>query len=73
MAIPTAIYLISLWILQERPRAERWYEKAAFPICAVLVLLTPLIEQSVFLIGLLMVALLAVKLIIRPQESVELA
>ncbi len=69
VAIPTALYLLSLWLLQENPRAERWYEKAAFPICAVLVLLTPLTDQAVLLTGLLMAALLVVKLITSPTEA----
>ncbi len=72
VAIPAAVYLISLWILQERPRAARWYEKAAFPLCALLVLLTPLTGQAVLLTGLLMAALLAVKLIASPTGD-ELA
>jgi low temperature requirement protein LtrA len=69
VAIPVAIYLISLWILQERPRAERWYEQAAFPLCALLALLAALTDQAVLLIGLLMAALLTIKLIASPTGN----
>lgn len=68
VAIPVAIYLISLWLLQERPFAG-FTHTLLFPACAILILLTPLTGQAVLLTGLLLSVLLAIKLTLRSRDS----
>lgn len=40
VAIPTAIYVVSLWVLQEHPLAKNKIDALVHPLTAVLVLLT---------------------------------
>jgi low temperature requirement protein LtrA len=70
VAIPVAIFLIVLWTLHWQPEASG-FSQALLPITALLVLLTPWLGQGVLLIGLLLVALLAIKLVstYRGRES----
>ena len=62
VAIPVAVYLLSLWVLHNRPeyRRTRWYGPAA----AMLVLLTPFTAHAVVLIGVILVTLVAVKIVV---------
>ena len=66
VAIPVAIYLLCLWVLHDRPeyRQTRWFG----PIAAGLVLLTPFTGYAVPLIGLILTALVAVKLVLRTRQ-----
>ncbi len=57
LAVPVALYLLSVWLLHVRPHQRTRLEKSAFPVCAVLVLLASLTAQPVLAIGVL-VALL---------------
>ena len=67
MAIPVAVYLLCLWVLHDRPeyRETRWFG----PVAAVLVLLTPLTGYAVPLIGVILTALVAVKLLLRARQA----
>jgi low temperature requirement protein LtrA len=60
VAIPGALYLICLWALHSRsdnPRA-----RTIGPVTAILVLASPLTSQPVLVVGLLLVAMLTVKM-----------
>jgi hypothetical protein len=63
VALPVAVYVSSLWVLHDRPeyRSTRFHG----PLAALLILLTPLTGQAVPLIGLILAALVAAKLVIR--------
>jgi hypothetical protein len=58
LAIPVAVYIISVWLVQYRPRT-RCRHSLAFPLAAVLVLLTPLLPLTPLLVALLLAALTA--------------
>lgn len=60
VAIPVAVYLICLWILHHGPGGGR--TRYLGPLTALLVLLTPVTAHAVPLTGLLLAALLTVKL-----------
>jgi low temperature requirement protein LtrA len=63
VAVPVAIFLVSLWALLDRP--EYGWKRSLGPITAVLVLLTTLTAQPVLWIGVTLAALVAVKLVFR--------
>jgi low temperature requirement protein LtrA len=63
VALPSAIYVFSLWILQEQPRAKNAIDSLVHPLTAVLILLTPFIGQAVLLTGILLAILVAVRLV----------
>jgi low temperature requirement protein LtrA len=67
VAIPVATYLICLWFLHDRPDYSRTHMSA--PIAAALVLLTPFTGIAVPLIGLILAALVAAKLVIYRGEG----
>jgi low temperature requirement protein LtrA len=69
VAIPVAIYLAGIWVLHDWPRAMSRLRMALSPIAIVLVLLTPLTPQPIFLTGAIVVALLGVKLATTPQAE----
>jgi low temperature requirement protein LtrA len=60
VAVPVATYLVCLWILHYRSEYRR--SRSYGPIAAVLVLLAPLTGHAVPLIGLILAALVALKL-----------
>ncbi len=61
VAVPVSVYLMCLWFLHNRPdyRRTRWLG----PIAAALVLVTPFFGQAVPLIGGILTALVATKLV----------
>ncbi len=63
VAIPSAIYVLSLWVLQEHPRANKIIDTVLHPVTAALILLTPFTEQPVLLTGILLAALVVVRLV----------
>jgi low temperature requirement protein LtrA len=63
VALPAAIYVLSVWLLQERPRAKHWIDTLVHPLVAALILLTPATGQAVLLTGILLVALVVIRLI----------
>jgi len=69
VAIPAALYLLSLWALHERSRAANLVEMSLAPVTVLLILLTPFSGQPVLLTGLLLSALLAIKLVGRHRST----
>jgi low temperature requirement protein LtrA len=63
VAVPVALYLLGLWVLHQRPRAASRAQASVPPLVALLVVLTPFTGQAVLLTGLLLTALLAIKLV----------
>ncbi len=63
VAIPTALFVISLWVLQEHPRAKQMIDIVLYPVAAVLILLTPFIGHPVLLTGILLALLVAMGVI----------
>jgi low temperature requirement protein LtrA len=62
VAIPVAVYLLCLWVLHDRPEYRR--TRAFGPIGAALVLLSPFTGQAVLATGLILAALIGVKLVV---------
>jgi low temperature requirement protein LtrA len=59
IAVPVAVYLFFVWLLHIRPhQSGLWL--AAFPVAAILALLTPLMPASLELLAILLAALVAV-------------
>lgn len=70
VAVPVAVYLTCLWLLHVAFQAISRFQQFLIPIVVVLVLLTPLAgDQAALLTGLLLVALLTIKLVHRYRES----
>jgi hypothetical protein len=63
VALPTAIYLVFVWLLHIRPHL-RGLLVPAYPIAAVLVLLAPLGPAPVHVVAGLLVALVALSVIL---------
>jgi hypothetical protein len=58
-----------LWALHERPRAISWLEASLAPLAVLLIMLTPFSGQPVLLTGLLLSALLTIKLVGRQRST----
>ena len=69
VAIPAALYLLSLWALHERLRATSRSEASLAPVTVLLILLTPFSGQPVLLTVLPLCALLAIKLMGRHRAG----
>ncbi len=65
VAVPVALYLLSLWVVHVRLRETASPATGLTPIVALFVLLTPWTGQAVLLTGVLLASLLAVKLVRR--------
>lgn len=63
VALPTAVYVISLWVLQEHSMSETWFDRLLHPATAILVLLTPFTGQTVPLTGVLLLILVVIRLV----------
>jgi F0F1-type ATP synthase assembly protein I len=63
VALPTAIYVFSLWVLQEHRRAKNLIDTLLNPITALLILLTPFTGQTVLLTGILLALLVGIRLV----------
>lgn len=63
VAIPVAVYLLCLWFLHDRPAYRR--TRLLGPIAAIMVLLTPFTGHAVILTGVILAALIGVKLVMR--------
>jgi low temperature requirement protein LtrA len=61
-AVPVAVYLSLVWLLQVRPRPEAGWLNAAFPLVALLVLASPLTHAPVPVTAALLAALVAAKI-----------
>jgi low temperature requirement protein LtrA len=62
VALPVSIYVFCLWVLHEHPRADNPIDKFVHPFIVLLILLTPFTGQAVLLTGILLVALVAIRL-----------
>jgi len=71
VAIPVAVYLAGIWLLHDVPRPMSRLRMTLSPVAIVLVLLTPLTPQPIFLTGAVVVGLLAAKLATAPQPEHE--
>ncbi len=71
VAIPVAIYLAGIWVLHDLPRPMSRLRLLLSPVAIVLVLLTPLTPQPIFLTGAVVVGLLGAKIIMTPQLDTE--
>jgi low temperature requirement protein LtrA len=69
VAVPVAIYMAALWLLHAGSEAPHLALRLLLPVAIVLVLLTPLTGWPVLLIGLILAAVVATK-ILRPPEDV---
>jgi hypothetical protein len=55
--------VFSLWVLQEHLRAKTLFDTLLHPLMAVLILLTPFVGQTVLLTGILLSALVVIRLV----------
>ncbi|MFI5486221.1 low temperature requirement protein A [Micromonospora echinaurantiaca] len=67
VAVPTAVYLLTVWVLRVLPR-QRGMVVVAFPVTALLVLATPWAPATVYLIAALLFVLVAVTVLARRRE-----
>ena len=72
VAVPVAIFMGTLWLLHEAWEAPTLARRLLVPVAMVLVLLTPLTGWAVPLIGVLLVAVVATK-VVRPSEPVRVS
>ncbi len=61
--MPTAIYVLSLWVLQEHSLADNRFDTVLHPVTAFLILLTPFTGQAVPLTGVLLLILVVIRLV----------
>jgi low temperature requirement protein LtrA len=71
VAGPVVIYLTALWALHQQPRTRSFSHPLLFPLVALLILLTPLVGQAVLLTGLLLTALVVIKVAGRYRAGVH--
>jgi hypothetical protein len=66
VAIPVALYLLSLWFLHDRPeyRQTRLYG----PVAAALVLMTPFTSHAVPITGAILATMVGLKMLVRPRR-----
>lgn len=63
VAVPVVIYLTGLWAPHQQPHLRSYHHPLLFPLSVLLILLTPLSGQAVLLTGLLLTALVVIKMI----------
>jgi low temperature requirement protein LtrA len=73
VAVPVAMYLIVLWALHIRPRISTRLQLFLLPAVSFLILLTPFSGQAPLLTGVLLIALLVVKLANRYRRNLQAA
>jgi len=64
VAVPVAVFLLFLWALHVRPAGYSLFNLLLVPLFIVAILLTPLTDHAVLLCGVLLAALLALKLLL---------
>lgn len=62
VAVPVAIYMLAMWALYRHPKTSTRVQIFLLPAVAILILLTPFTGQAPLLTGLLLAAMLAIKL-----------
>jgi low temperature requirement protein LtrA len=73
VAVPVAMYLIVLWALHIQPRTSTRLQLFLLPAVSFLILLTPFSGQAPLLTGVLLIALLVVKLANRYRGNLQAA
>ena len=63
LALPSALYVFSVWALQEQPRSKTLFDTLVHPVTALLILFTPFTANPVLFTGLLLAALVVIRLI----------
>jgi low temperature requirement protein LtrA len=63
VALPSAIYVFCLWVLQAQPLAKNAFDTLVHPVTAVLILLTTFTGQAVLLTGILLTILVVIRLV----------
>jgi low temperature requirement protein LtrA len=69
VAVPVALYLLSVWLLHPGAEARRSPRRAAYPLAAALVLCAMAAGEAVLAIGLLLAALVAVRVLGAPRDT----
>jgi low temperature requirement protein LtrA len=69
VAVPVALYLLSVWLLHPGAEDRRSPRRAAYPLAAALVLCAMVAGQPVLLAGLLLAALVAARLLTAPRDA----
>jgi low temperature requirement protein LtrA len=69
VAIPLAVYVVGVWVLLDLPHGLSRGEKAAGPLAAAAILVTPFTPQPVFICGLVMTVLIVFKVTRRRKEQ----
>jgi len=69
VAVPVALYLLSVWLLHASGEPRRSLRRIAYPLTALLVLAAIALGEAVLLIGLLAAALVAVRLLTEPLAA----
>ncbi|WP_189052748.1 low temperature requirement protein A [Longimycelium tulufanense] len=69
VAVPVALFLISVWGLHVRPHHRGPLLNSAFPLAAVLILVTPLTPLPLPLIALIVAALVGVNIATKPCDE----
>ena len=72
VAVPVAVYVLSLWFVHERHRARSMFEQYLFPVGALLIVGTSLLYATVLWVGLLMSVMLAMKLFVNCSDQKEI-
>jgi len=67
VAIPVAVFVASLWLIHDRPEYRE--SRPLGLVAVVLVLLTPLTNHAILLTGVILAALVGIKLLIRRQSE----
>lgn len=61
VAVPAAIFVLTVWAVQDMPNARGPADRVDAPLAAVLILMTPLTGRAVPPIGLILVVLVTTK------------
>lgn len=69
VAIPLAVYVVGVWVLLDLPHGLSRGEKAAGPLAAAAILVTPFTPQPVFICGLVMTVLIVFKVTRRRKDQ----
>ncbi|WP_205683334.1 low temperature requirement protein A [Brevibacterium sp. S111] len=68
VSVPIVVFVLGVWLLAIRASAH-WVINLAVPMCAVLVLLDPIIPIPTFLTTLFMIAIVAVLVVCPPKDD----
>lgn len=69
LTVPLAFYLLGLWFCHERHRMEKPIQKMAYPIAAILLLLSSFLPQTMLWCTVILMGLLVWRLSLNKRES----